>query len=213
MTRRALLGLGLASIMATGPGPGGDGRYVRLADGRPGDRPGAVLAVERRGAPGLGRLRAFGTALPATTTVGVSYSSEKSITCRDGSDGSIFRFFEGGGSGSFFVGRSLAAATGAVKAHGDEGWFNTCTEGSGSVGKAYLVAFAIGATSRLTTETMTQDILWEDGVCYLLTQHFASREAHGGVLVNGHPFGTSSATIGHTDWDSVPQAASACDEE
>ena len=113
--------------------------------------------------------------------------------------------------GAFFVGSSLKAAAGAVKVRGDEEWFNSCTEQSGSVRKAYVVAFAIGATSRLATETLTQDILWEDGVCYLLTQHFASRDAHGAVLVNGHPFGTSSATIGHQDWDSVPQDASACE--
>jgi hypothetical protein len=149
--------------------------------------------------------------LAGTTAVGASYFSDRVITCRDGSDGFVSIFFGANAPGSLVVGPTLGAAAGAVKLRGTQETYNSCTDRSSSSSKSFVVSFAIVATRPLGTDTLTDDILWEDGICYLLTQHFESRGAHGAAVVNGHVFGTSAAGIGHHHWASVPQEASACD--
>jgi hypothetical protein len=149
--------------------------------------------------------------LAGTTTVDATYNSERSITCRDGSDGSVLSSFFAIAPGSLVVGRTLGAAAGAVRLRGTQDTYNSCTDRLSSISKSFVVSFAIVATSPLSTDTLTQDVLWDDGICYLLTQHFESRGAHGAAVVNGHVFGTSAAGIGHHHWDSVAQDASACD--
>ena len=104
MTRRALLGLGLASIMAmalvpvatadtfgslTGDNVTADAQFSRWSGGV--RQEWSILALRDR--------------LAHTRTIDVSYSADKAITCRDGSDGSISRFFECSGA----MGRSSSA--------------------------------------------------------------------------------------------------------
>lgn len=148
--------------------------------------------------------------LAGVTTVDASYSADRAITCRDGSDGSVSTFFGGFAEGSLVVGRSLLTAAAAARVRGVEESYNSCTDRSSTVTRTYGLAIGIAATSGLGTNTLTQDILWDDDICYLLTQDFLFREAAGVAVVNGRIHRTSSASIGHTEWDSVPQPASAC---
>jgi hypothetical protein len=213
VVRRALVGLGLAAIVAVGLAP------VATADtfgSLTGDEDIVDVQFSRTndGVREDWFVFALRDHLAGTTTISVGTYSERTITCRDGSDGSFSTFFDGSGPGSLRVGPSLLTAVGAAKVRGIQGSYNSCTDRSRNVPKSVAVSFAVGATGPLATYTLTQDILWpDDGVCYVLTQDFAGRDARGAALVDGRVSPTSVASINHSEWDSVPQAPSACESQ